>query len=175
MSQEAQDAWNLSVIWPNVITILVTVGAFLLTYVTSIKSTSRMIEMARGTKLADLRTRWIEETRKALAKFDELATNIVNPSHSAVQNENVARLLRLKTYLRLKLHLPETLHEKAMKCLEQIFSLASQGKPFAAESEELQRVFNKIFKIEWNRVLVHLGEKTSNSAETEKSDLLKGE
>jgi hypothetical protein len=170
-----QGFWNWSIIWPNVITIIVTIGAIVLAYVTSIRTTKRMTEIARDTKLADLRTRWIEDTRKALADFDELATNLVNPSGATVQNESVARLLRLKTYIRLKLHLPETLHEKAMKCLEQIFSLSSQGKPFAAQSEELGRLFNKIFKIEWNRVLVHLGEKTAKDAEKEKSELLEGE
>ncbi|GAB1717398.1 MAG: hypothetical protein NTAFB05_24400 [Nitrobacter sp.] len=175
MSQGVQDAWNWSIIWPNIITIVVTIGAFILAYVTSVKSTARMTEIVRDTKLADLRTRWIEDTRKALADFDELAINLVNPPDMAVQNENVARLLRLKTYIRLKLHLPETLHEKAMKRIEQIFLLSSQGKPFANESEEVGRLFNKIFKIEWNRVLVHLGEKTAEDAEREKTELLKGE
>lgn len=168
-------AWNWSVIWPNVVTIVVTIGAFILAYVTSVRTTAKMTETAKETKLAELRTRWIEDTRVALASFDELATKIVNPSGFATQNEAVASLFRLRTYIQLKLHLSERLHQKAMEQVDAIVQLATQGKPFAKESEELGRLFNKIFKVEWNRVLVHLGEKTAEEAEIENRNLQDGE
>ncbi len=59
--------------------------------------------------------------------------------------------------------------------VEKIVQLATKGQPFAKESEELGRLFNKIFKVEWNKVLVHLGEKTAEEAETENLKLLNGE
>jgi hypothetical protein len=170
-----ESLWDWSAIWPNLVTIVVTIGAFVLAYVTSVRTTAQMTETERKTKLADLRTRWIEDTRVALADFDELATKVLNPPDQAVIHETVARLFRIRTYIQLKLHLSERLHQKAMEQIESIIQLATKGQPFAKESEELGRLFNKIFKVEWNKVLVHLGEKTAEEAESENRKLLNGE
>lgn len=95
----------------------------------------------------------------ALADFDEVATKLLNLSGQPTQHETVASLFRLKTYIQLKLNLSEELHRKAMECIEQIVDQATKGAPFAKESKELGQLSNKIFKTEWNKVLVHLGEK----------------
>jgi hypothetical protein len=138
-----EKGWDWGIIWPNLVTIVVTLGAFVLAYVSSVKTTSRMIEVARDTKLADLRTRWIEDTRSALADFDEPATKLIampatsSSAATADRHNLVGSLSRIKTYIRLKLNLSGQLHEKAMDCIEDIANLADKGSYLRMRSKNL--------------------------------------